>query len=92
MFHFCLSDKLNHFHNKWSIESPQWSSINPPAPDFNRMNVTDLKLTLNAHHSPTKLRNKDRQSSIFSYQTGGSGDHAPDTDSGDQKITKQLVQ
>ncbi|KAK7582583.1 hypothetical protein V9T40_014028 [Parthenolecanium corni] len=85
------NDKLNHFHNKWSIESPQWSSINPPAQDFNQMNVTDFKLTLSAHHGPTKLRNKERQSSIFSYQTGGSGDHAADADSGDQKITKHKL-
>ncbi len=72
--------------NQWPASSPQWNSNAAQMYDYGRMNMTDLKVTLNTHH---KLRSKDRESSIFNYQA----EHPADGDStgmnSNQKLTKQ---
>lgn len=95
MFSVIFSEKLNRFRNQWSVNIPQWnSSPNVHGYNFNRVNVTDLKVILNTPYISNKIRSKDRQTSVFSYQPESlPAEYSLDSDmisvNSNQKITKQ---
>ena len=91
---FFYSEKLERLRNQWSSNAPQWNSNINQMYDYNRLNMTDLKMTLNSHHAPTpnKIRNKDRPAIGFGYQpvrVPEDGDVAALANNANQKITKQ---